>query len=32
VRELNGSKVVTPERQRAIEHKLRLIISKLDQR
>ena len=31
VRELNGTKVVAPERQRAIEHKLRLMISKLDE-
>jgi [protein-PII] uridylyltransferase len=32
VRELSGSKVVAPERQRSIEHKLRLSISKLDER
>jgi [protein-PII] uridylyltransferase len=32
VRELNGTKVVAPERQRAIEHKLRQSMSKLDDR
>jgi [protein-PII] uridylyltransferase len=32
VRELDGAKVVAPERQRAIEHKLRNAISDLDQR
>jgi [protein-PII] uridylyltransferase len=32
VRELDGTKVVAPERQRAIEHKLRLAINELDSR
>ena len=32
VRELNGAKVVAPERQRGIEHHLRLAIKRLDER
>ena len=32
VREENGTRVVAPERQRSIEHKLRVSISKLDDR